>query len=145
MMETRERAPRERTRPPAPARSLSRERAAQDPESARLSARITALAATLTAFGVVMIYSASSVGIGLRHDDVTEFLRKQALWVSLALIVFAMARTTTLESLERHAKPILLGVVLVLVLVLIPGVGYKTHGARRWIRVAGLTAEPSEL
>ena len=76
-------------------------------ESIRLSNTITALAATLTAFGIVMIYSASSIGSELRHEDATIFLRKQALWVALAAIVFALARTTDLEWLEKRSKPIL--------------------------------------
>lgn len=123
-------------------RALSRP---PEPESLRLQAAILALAATLTAFGVVMIYSASSVGLGLKHDDATIFLRKQALWVTLALIVFALARTTATETLRKLAKPLYAIAVCGLVLVLIPGIGENHHGARRWINLGGLRGEPSEF
>ena len=120
-------------------------RRAPEPESLRLQAGILALAATLTAFGVVMIYSASSVGIALKHDDATIFLRKQALWVTLALIVFAFARTTATETLRRFAVPLYAIGIVGLALVLVPGIGENHHGARRWINVAGLRGEPSEF
>lgn len=114
-------------------------------ESQRLANTITALAATLTAFGVVMIYSASSVAFDLRNGDSTSYLRKQAVWVALATITFALARTTDLAWIEKRTKPIL-GVSLFLLLaVLVPGIGAKVGGARRWIRLAGLNGEPSEL
>src|SRR5438034_11794931 len=92
-----------------------------------------------------MVYSASSVGIALRHDDATIFLRKQALWVALAAIVFALARTTDLEWLRQRSKPLLGVSLLLLVAVLVPGLGKKIGGARRWIRISGLNGEPSEL
>jgi cell division protein FtsW len=114
-------------------------------ESLRLEAAILALAALLTAFGVVMIYSASSTGLGLAHHDSTVFLRKQALWVTLALIVFSLARTTATETLRRHAKAIYVLAIVGLVLVLVPGIGENHHGARRWINVGGLRGEPSEF
>jgi cell division protein FtsW len=114
-------------------------------ESQRLALTITALAATLTAFGVVMIYSASSVPFDLRNGDSTSYLRKQAVWVALAAIVFALARTTDLSWVEKRARPILGASLLLLFAVLIPGIGTKVGGARRWIRVSGLNGEPSEL
>ncbi|MEZ0227453.1 MAG: FtsW/RodA/SpoVE family cell cycle protein [Planctomycetota bacterium] len=114
-------------------------------ESLRLANTIAALAATLTAFGVVMIYSASSIAFDLRNGDATSYLRKQAVWVALATIIFALARTTDTSWLEKRAKP-LLGLTLVLLLaVLIPGIGAKVGGARRWIRISGLNGQPSEL
>ncbi|HZU99822.1 MAG TPA: putative peptidoglycan glycosyltransferase FtsW [Planctomycetota bacterium] len=114
-------------------------------ESQRLSNTITAICATLTAFGVVMIYSASSVAFDLRNGDSTSYLRKQAVWVGLAAIIFALARTTSVSWLEKRAKPILGFSLFLLLLVLIPGLGTKVGGARRWIRLAGLNGEPSEL
>jgi cell division protein FtsW len=116
-----------------------------NPTSQALSNGITALAATLTAFGIVMIYSASSIAFDLRNGDSTSYLRKQAVWVALAAIVFALARTTDLAWLEKRAKPILGASFFLLVLVLVPGIGTKVGGARRWIRVSGLNGEPSEL
>jgi cell division protein FtsW len=109
------------------------------------SGLVTLLGASLAAFGVVMVYSSTSIGSELRHDDATLFLRKHVLSLALASIVFVLARTASLDRLHARAG-VLLGVALVLlVLVLVPGVGAKVGGARRWIRVGPLNGQPSEL
>lgn len=114
-------------------------------ESQRLASTLTVLAATLTAFGVVMIYSASSIAFDLRNGDATSYLRKQAVWVALATIIFALARTTDTSWIEKRAKPLLGFTLLLLLAVLVPGIGAKVGGARRWIRFSGLNGQPSEL
>jgi cell division protein FtsW len=128
-----------------PERSPTAGERADTARSQRLASTITALAATLTAFGIVMIYSASSIAFDLRNGDSTSYLRKQAVWVALAAIVFALARTTDLVWIEKRARPICGASLLLLALVLVPGIGTRVGGARRWIRVAGLNGEPSEF
>jgi UDP-N-acetylglucosamine--N-acetylmuramyl-(pentapeptide) pyrophosphoryl-undecaprenol N-acetylglucosamine transferase len=49
------------------------------------------------------------------------------------------------EKLKSLAWPLLILSAVLLVLVLIPGVGTKVKGARRWIRIAGFGFQPSEL
>lgn len=112
---------------------------------ARTAAMITVLVAALAALGVVLVYSSTSVGIAMKAQDATLFLRRQLLWVALGAGVFTLARTTDLTTLRRWAWPLIGLTVLALVLVLVPGVGKKINGARRWIRVAGFNGQPSEL
>ncbi|MGE0710507.1 MAG: putative lipid II flippase FtsW [Planctomycetota bacterium] len=114
-------------------------------ESAALSSVLTLIVASLTALGVVLVYSSTSEGIARELADVTLFLRRQLLWVALATGVFVLARTADLEWLRRRAHWILLGAALLLVAVLVPGLGKKINGARRWIRIAGFNGQPSEL
>lgn len=111
----------------------------------RAAAAITVLVAALAVLGVVLVYSSTSVGIAMKAQDATLFLRRQLLWVALGAGVFTLARTTDLATLRRWSWPLLGLTVLALVLVLVPGVGAKVNGARRWIRVAGLNGQPSEL
>ncbi len=112
---------------------------------ARTATMITVLVAALAALGVVVVYSSTSVGIAMKAQDATLFLRRQLLWVTLGAGVFTLARTTDLKTLRRWAWPLIGLTVLALVLVLVPGVGKKINGARRWIRVAGFNGQPSEL
>jgi cell division protein FtsW (lipid II flippase) len=80
--------------------------------SAGLSVALTLVVAALTALGVVLVYSSTSVGIALQHSDATLYLRKQLLWVALGTGVFVLARTTDLDSLRRWSPWIIGGTVL---------------------------------
>lgn len=111
----------------------------------RAAAMITVLVAALAALGVVLVYSSTSVGIAMKAQDATLFLRRQLLWVTLGAGVFTLARTTDLKALRRWAWPLIGLTALALILVLVPGIGKKINGARRWIRVAGFNGQPSEL
>ena len=113
--------------------------------SSQTAIAITLIVASLAAFGVVLVYSSTSVGIALRADDVTLFLRRQLLWVTLGTGVFILARTTPLETLRRCSLPIMVGALVLLVAVLIPGLGRKINGARRWIRFGSINGQPSEI
>ena len=106
---------------------------------------LTLIVASLAALGVVLVYSSSAVGIGMRIQDPTFFLRRQLLWVFLAGGTFVLARTTPMHVWRKSAWPILAGVVTLLLLVLVAGVERKNGGARRWLAVGGFQGQPSEL
>lgn len=110
-----------------------------------VSATITLIVASLATLGVVLVYSSTSLGIAFDGTDAARYLRRQLLWVALATGVFVLARTANLNWLRRHSHWALGGGLLLLVAVLIPGVGTKINGARRWLRMAGFNCQPSEL
>ena len=75
---------------------------------------ILLIVAALTALGVVLVYSSTSAGVALhKYQDVTRFLRKQILWVTLGLGAFVLARTTPLAVLRRWSPMALLASVVV--------------------------------
>jgi cell division protein FtsW len=111
----------------------------------RTAAAITLLVAALAVLGIVLVYSSTSVGIALKAQDATLFLRRQLLWVALGSGVFVLARTTDPHTLRRWAWPIIGVTALCLILVLVPGIGKKINGARRWIRLGSFNGQPSEL
>lgn len=106
---------------------------------------LTLIVAALAALGVVLVYSSSAVGIGMRIQDPTFFLRRQLLWVFLAAGTFVLTRTTPMGFWRKCAWPVLGGVVTLLLFVLVAGVERKTGGARRWLAVGGFQGQPSEL
>ena len=115
------------------------------PRPTWLGDALTMLALTLLAFGVVMVYSSSSIRMELKTSDATVYLRRQLLWVTLAGIVFILARATEAAQLRRLAPLLFWGTVALLVLVLIPGVSRDIKGARRWLSFGGMNFQPSEL
>jgi cell division protein FtsW len=97
----------------------------------------------LLAFGLVMVYSATSAPATLRHGNPTGYLERQGLYalLGIALMVFA-ARTDYRKW--REWSPALLLVALVLCLAVLV-VGDRVNGARRWIAFGPAVFQPSEL
>ena len=99
----------------------------------------------LTIFGLVIISSASVVTAARDFSDPWHFVKLQGGWALLGLIGMFFAYRLPLSVIESQSRNIfLLGLVL-LVAVLIPGLGIKLLGARRWLGVGGLTFQPAEL
>jgi cell division protein FtsW len=99
----------------------------------------------LTAIGLVMIYSASAVSARQRLGDDFFYLKRQmiAALVGIGAMLFAMR--IGYRRLQALAYPLLLMGFIALCVVLIPGIGQSTGGARRWIRFPGASLQPAEL
>ena len=90
----------------------------------------------ITLFGLIMLYSTSFVTQG------SSYFTKQLVWMIIGLVAGA---GTVMVGSKRLSdwSPVML---LVLDLLLIWALFCKPiNGARRWIQVAGLTLQPSEL
>ncbi len=99
----------------------------------------------LTSFGVVMVYSASSVMAAKNFQDGAFFLKRQGTFALIGFTVAAIAMRIDYHVWQRLAVPLLLLSLVLLVLVLIPGIGGKIKGASRWIRLPGFNLQPSEF
>jgi cell division protein FtsW len=99
----------------------------------------------LTSFGIVMVYSASSVMAAKNFHDGAYFLKRQGLFALVGFGVAAVAMRIDYHHWRKLAVPILLISLALLVLVLIPGIGGKVKGATRWIRLPGFNLQPSEF
>lgn len=105
--------------------------------------RVAGLSAALVALGLVMIYSSSSARLaGVGHDP-NSVLLKQAAWALLAGLACACMARVPLETLGRWSKPLLTTVIVLLVVTMVMGV--SVNGSRRWVSLAGLRFQPSEL
>lgn len=99
---------------------------------------VTTIVMMLTAVGLTMVYSTSSLMPG------NYFLRSIAYAV-LGCGGFLLASRIEPEQLRRFAYPGLAIVSFLLLLVWVPGLGVKAKGASRWIRLPGFQFQPSEL
>ena len=106
---------------------------------------ILLMAVALTCFGVVMVYSASSVMAVKKFHDGFYFLKRQGLYALLGFGVMTFAMLIDYEKWRKFAVPLLFGCMLLLVLVFVPGIGGAAKGASRWIRFPGFNFQPSEL
>jgi cell division protein FtsW len=106
---------------------------------------LVAVTALLVALGLVMVFSASSATAYALYHDGTYFLKRQALWLTVALFAAFLAYRVDYRRLQAFA-PAAIGLTLVmLVLVLVPHVGYVSGGARRWLGAGPLSFQPSEV
>ena len=99
----------------------------------------------LTTLGLVMVYSSSAVSAGERLGDAFYFVKRQLVAGAAGLAAMFLSMRLGYRRLEGWAYPLLLLSLLAMILVLIPGIGHMAGGARRWIRLAGLGFQPSEL
>ncbi len=99
----------------------------------------------LVGIGIVMVYSASSAVAMTKFGSDFFFLRKQALFAVAGISLLVLCRHIPYKFYWHLTYPILIGSMLLLVAIHIPGVGYKAGGATRWISFAGYTFQPAEL
>ena len=103
------------------------------------------MAGTLTAFGLVMVFSASEVQGWMFYHNSAYFFERQALWCLLGVGLLWAAARFDYHRLRALAAPIAVLTVLLLVLVLLPHVGLELNGARRWLKLGPLQMQPAEL
>lgn len=100
----------------------------------------------IAAFGVVMVYDSSAVSAALRDKFSNQyyFFARQLVWFFVGLLLMSLTMHIRIETLRRWAMPGLLIIYLLLLLVLIPGIGVETGGARRWLRLGPFSLQPGE-
>ncbi len=100
----------------------------------------------LTAFGIVMVYSASSVRSYFSSADPAAQGLEQLGWAGLGLIGLLVAMRIDFRHLRYLAIPIFVITIVLLIVVLVPGIGAEINGSRRWIVIPGVgTLQPSEF
>ncbi len=100
----------------------------------------------LLAGGAVMVYSASSARTLLEgQGDGTMYLVKYLAYGSVGLVAMHLLSRHGLENVRRYTPWFVLGAFVLMLLVLIPGIGLKINGARRWLGAGPLQFQPSEV
>ncbi len=98
----------------------------------------------LVAFGLLMVYSASSVEALSEGHSSTFYLESQA---KNLLVGLGFAAFSALVPMRLTRSPLMWGVwgVFSLLLIAVLLVGQESGGATRWIIIAGFQFQPSEL
>ncbi len=99
----------------------------------------------LTVLGLVMVLSASSVEGYSKDGSAYGLFATQVIFAMLGLTVFYVMLRLPIRLMRRVAAPMMVITTVLLALVLIPGIGTLSQGARRWFVVGGLSVQPSEL
>ena len=87
----------------------------------------------LIAIGVVMVAS-SSIGVTERlHVGTSYFLVRHLVHLGAGLLLALVLSRVELRTMERQGQWLLPLSIVLLVLVLLPGIGWEVNGARRWL------------
>ncbi|OGX08803.1 MAG: cell division protein FtsW [Omnitrophica WOR_2 bacterium GWA2_47_8] len=100
---------------------------------------------TLICIGIIMIYSSSGIYALQQLGDSAYFLKRHLIFLCVGFILALAAMSIDYRDLKKYAKPMIILGVIMLCLVLIPGIGKASYGARRWFQVGPLNFQPSEF
>ena len=111
----------------------------------RKSAYILFLAVLgLLVIGVVMLFSTSAYARD-SHGDVYFFIKRQATWVGIGLVLCIFAALMDYHFWQRTWWLWFALALGALVLCYVPHIGMRINGSRRWIGRGSLTFQPSEV
>ena len=97
----------------------------------------------LVAFGLVMVYSATSASAAIGNGDPMSFLKRQAVYALIGIALMTIASRFDYHRLRYLAPPLLLAAFVLCTAVLV--LGPAINGARRWFLVGPASFQPSEL
>ena len=99
----------------------------------------------LLAVGLTMLYSASSAQseYDTGYEISTKYLQKQAVCAVIGIIAMVAFSRIPADFWYRFAWPLYFISIGLLLLVLVAG--ESVNGARRWINIAGIQFQPSEI
>ncbi len=99
----------------------------------------------ISLFGLLMIYSSSSVWAAYKYNDAFRYLKAQGLFLILSTILMINVSKIAYKQYLNKANIILLVCFFLLILVLIPGIGTIRNGSRSWFAIGGFGIQPSEF
>lgn len=118
--------------------------AARVKDARALGRSVVGIALGLTAFGLVMIYSWTSVR-WIGKAEPSRSLVRQLMWVVVAGAAALFAASVPLALLRKNADRLLTAVLILLALTLIPGLGQVRNYSRRWLEIGPVTMQASEF
>ena len=98
----------------------------------------------LLVIGIVMLFSTSAFARD-SHGDVYFFVKRQALWLGIGLVVCFVAALVDYHFWQRTWWIWLGLAAITLALCFVPGLGMRINGSRRWVGMGIFNFQPSEI
>jgi len=99
----------------------------------------------LSFVGLLFISSSSLFEAENTLGDPYFFFKKQILWLFIGFVALFITSKIKLTTVVNNSFRFYLLSIILLILVLIPGIGFKSLGARRQIDLGFINFQPSEL
>lgn len=95
--------------------------------------------------GTLMVYSASAINANEKYHDAYFFLKREIVFALISIGMLFSLMKLDYHKYWKMVYPLMAVSVFLCILVVIPGIGVKAGGARRWLNLGGFTFQPSEL
>jgi cell division protein FtsW len=102
----------------------------------------------LLSVGLIMVSSASisfSAASVFTHNDGWYFAKRHGLYVVMGLVLATFVVAVPVSLWEKYAGHFLIFTLFLLVVVLIPGIGHRVNGSRRWLNLGFIMVQTSEI
>ena len=99
----------------------------------------------LTILGLIAVADASAPQALNIFNDKFYFLRQQSGWALIGFILMLIVSQINYKVWEKLAIPAFVVSIIFLVAVLLPGIGSKFMGAKRWIYIGPISIQPAEF
>ena len=99
----------------------------------------------LIVFGIIMIYSSSSVWAEYKFNDSFKYVKHQLLFFILSIVLVYLLNRVDYKQYYKYATHLFIISIVLLILVLIPGIGSVRNGSRSWFGIGSFGIQPSEF
>ena len=99
----------------------------------------------ISLFGLLMIYSSSSIWAEYKFNDPYKFLKTQSIFLIIGYLIIYIISKIPYKLYQKYSNIIILISIVLLILVLIPGIGTIRNGSRSWFGIGSLGIQPSEF
>ena len=107
--------------------------------------KLILVSGTLIVFGLVLLFSASLVAGYLRSGNSLYFINHQLLGLLLGIPAIIICSRIDYHIWRKYALYFLLGSIVLLLLVFVPGLSANYGKAHNWINIFGFSLQPSEF
>lgn len=111
----------------------------------KTSSVLVAAVLILLSVGIVILASTSSVRGSAEFDDPQHFLKRQIVWLVIAILSGILFARFDYHWWQKLAPWLAAISIALLILVLVPGIGTAIGGGRRWLRLGPFSMQPSEF
>lgn len=99
----------------------------------------------LLALGIIMVLSASAPSALSTTGNSYTYVKKQLIFALAGVFVMLFLSKVDYRFYKKYYWQIYFISWIILLLVIVPGLGYSVKGATRWIKIGGFQFQPSEL
>ena len=101
------------------------------------------LVITISLFGILMVYSSSSIWAEYKFDDPFKYLKTQGMFLILGIILMIISSKIDYKIYYKYTFKIFIVCLILLFFVLI--FGSERNGSKSWFGIGSFGIQPSEF